>query len=485
MRLGELFERAGLEYPEHLSEICVTGVVTDSRKAYGGCIFVCIKGNNSDGHDYIDQAVKNGAVVIVAEQVRDGCVGGAAIIKIDNTRRAAALLYNAQCENPSKDIKLIGVTGTNGKTSVCFMLQSIFGSAGKKCAVIGTLGCRVSQKNTELCRGGLTTPDASELYPLLSHLREMGVEYVFMEVSSHALSLSRVAPLQFEFAVFTNLTRDHLDFHGGMEEYFAAKSKLFEQCRRRVINVDDEYGKRLFDSYGDAISCSTSEGNAMASDIECRSDGTRYTLEYKNKKYKINLGALGDFMVMNSLQAAVVAMELGISSEHVQGGLSHFFGVEGRMQRIAFPECQFDVIIDFAHTPDALERVLRCTRDLKKERGRIITVFGCGGDRDRGKRKQMAQVASRLADFVIVTSDNPRSESPESIISDILKGIDKEKPYKVIVTRRDAIEYALGEAREGDTVLLCGKGHEKYQITSDGKLPFDEEEIVREILKKQ
>ena len=178
-------------------------------------------------------------------------------------------------------------------------------------------------------------------------------------------------------------------------------------------------------------------------------------------------------------------MELGISSEHVQGGLSHFFGVEGRMQRIAFPKCPFDVIIDFAHTPDALERVLRCTRDLKKERGRIITVFGCGGDRDRGKRKQMAQVASRLADFVIVTSDNPRSESPESIISDILKGIDKEKPYKVIVSRRDAIEYALGEAREGDTVLLCGKGHEKYQITSDGKLPFDEEEIVREILKKQ
>ena len=483
MRLGELFDRAGLRCPDEHKNIEITEVVTDSRKATEGCIFVCIEGHNTNGHDHINEAVKNGAVVIVAEQVRDGCVGGAAIVEIDNTRRAAALLYNAQCDDPSKKLKIVGVTGTNGKTSVCFMLESIFLAAGIPCAVIGTLGCRILGCNTRLCRGGLTTPDASELYPLLAHLRDEGIEYVFMEVSSHSLVLSRVEGVTFECGVFTNLTRDHLDFHKSLEEYFLAKASLFKKCKRGFVNVDDAFGKRLLTMYRGIFACSQKNGDATATEIECNLEGTGYTLGYKDKKYRIDVGALGDFTVMNYLEAAAVALELGISAEHVCGGLSRFFGVAGRMQRVIHSHGHFEVIIDYAHTPDALERTLLNARALRQRSGRIIALFGCGGDRDRGKRKQMGQIASRLADFTVITTDNPRSEPPEAIISDILKGIDKEKPHKVLISRRKAIEYALGIAREGDILLLCGKGHEKYQMTAEGKQPFDEEAIVREYKK--
>lgn len=478
MRLDRLLAAVGAECPENLKTTEIKEIVTDSRMATKGCMFIAVKGHNTDGHEYISEAVKNGAVVIVAEQVRDGCVGGAAIIKVDNTAIASALLYNIQSDYPSRKLKIVGVTGTNGKTSVCAALESIFLAAGKSCAVIGTLGARINGKRSDYPTGGLTTPVPSELYPFLAYLASIGVEYVFMEVSSHSLALGRVAGVEFEYGVFTNLTRDHLDFHGTMENYFLTKATLFERIKRGVINTDDPYGKRLGAMYGGIFASLRDNTQIYARDVVTTLSGSRYTLCRDNQKYEINLCALGDFSVMNTLEAAAVALDAGISPEAVIGGLSRFCGAKGRMERISPEDLPFDVIIDYAHTPDALEKVLMNVRETKPTDGKIILVFGCGGDRDRGKRREMAHIASRLADFCVVTSDNSRSEAPETIIGDILKGIDKEKPYVSIVSRKKAIEYALSLACKGDTVLLCGKGHEKYEIDADGKHPFDEEKIV-------
>ena len=484
MRLGELFSLAGLECPQEYSDIQISKIVTDSREVSDGCIFVAIRGYNTDGHEHIDKAIKNGAAVVVAEQVRDGCVGGAAIVKVDNTRRVAAQLYNAQCGFPSKKMKIVGVTGTNGKTSVCFMLESIFIRAGIPCAVIGTLGCRVNGEPLTLCGEGLTTPDSARLYPLLSILAERGIKYVFMEVSSHALALERVAGLDFEYGIFTNLTQDHLDFHGTMEEYFLTKASFFGKCRKKIINVDCPYGKRLYGMYRGSLACSQVKGDFVAKDIRSDRSGNAYTLLIADAQYAITLAALGDFSAFNSLEAAALALNEKISPEAIVGGLSRFSGVSGRMERVA-ADAPFDVFIDYAHTPDALERLLMNARALRGDGAKTVLVFGCGGERDRGKRKQMANIASRLADTVVITSDNSRREDPEVIFSDILKGVDKEKPYSVIPSRREAIEYALSLAREGDVVVLAGKGHEKYEIDADGKHFFDEREIVREAINKK
>lgn len=483
MLLSKLFFDAGIACPEEYSNIEISGVVTDSRKAFAGCIFVCVAGHNNDGHDYIDDAIKKGAVVIVAEQVRDGCVGGAAILKIDNTRLVAARLYNAWYKKPSDRLKIVGVTGTNGKTSVSYMLESIFMEAGVPCAVIGTLGCRINGIQTELCRTELTTPDSPELYPLLAHLADIGIAYVFMEVSSHSLALSRVEGLDFEYGIFTNLTRDHLDFHGDMESYFEAKAKLFEHCRGKIINTDDPWGARLFRKYENCISCSRSTGNSVALLPKCDIEGIDYTLCFRNESHKIKSPVLGDFAVTNSLLAATLSLDAKIGAEDVTEGLSRFFGVEGRMERIS-TERGFDVIIDYAHTPDALERLLTSLHSFRRDGTRIILMFGCGGERDKGKRKQMAHIASRLSDFVIVTSDNPRDEDPDAIIADVMKGIDKEKPYAKIESREAAINYAVRIARKGDILVFAGKGHEKYQITAEGKLHFDEREILRSAIEK-
>ena len=485
MRLGRLFSLAGIECPAEYRGIEVLHVVTDSRKVIDGCIFVAIRGYNTDGHDYIENAIKNGAAVIVAEQVRDGCVGGAAIIKVDNTRNAAAKLYNAQCEYPSRRLKVVGVTGTNGKTSVCLMLESIFAAAGISSAVIGTLGCRINGIQTELYRTGLTTPDSVELYPLLSHLADEGVEYVFMEVSSHSLTLGRVCAIDFEYGIFTNLTRDHLDFHGTMENYFKAKASLFDRCKRKIINVDCPYGKRLYDEYRGSFACSKGEGDFVALDAVSDRDGSRYTLLNGEHQYQIHISALGDFCVSNSLLAAALALDAKLLPEAIIGGLLRFSGALGRMELVDTQGAPFDVLIDYAHTPDALEVLLRNARELRKDGGRVILVFGCGGQRDKGKRRQMANIASRLADFVIVTSDNSRMEDPEIIFSDILKGIDKERPNTLVRSRREAIEYAVGMARPSDIVVLAGKGHEKYEIDADGKRYFNEREIVADAVGKK
>ena len=447
-------------------------------------MFISLHGHNRDGHDYIAEAVNNGAVVVVAEQVRERCVGGAAIIKVDNTSRCAALLYNLQCGKPTDKLKIIGVTGTNGKTSTCAALDVILRKAGYRTGVIGTLGCFADGVALPCSGRTLTTPEHGELYRILRQMADMGVTHVAMEVSSHALAFGRTDAIDFEYGVFTNLTRDHLDFHGDMEEYFRQKAKLFGQSRRRVVNFDDPYGKRLCETYGGALRCSRTEGDTVATDIRCGRNGCEYTLGYKEKEYEIEIGASGDFSVTNTQLAATVALDIGIDPWVVRRGLARFFGAAGRMERITGGDSPFEIFVDYAHTPDALENALHSVRAFKGERGRVILLFGCGGERDRGKRRQMANIASRLADFVIVTNDNPRGEDPEVIIGDILKGIDKEKPYTVIASRREAIKYAVSIAAKGDIALFAGKGHEKYEIDADGYHSFDEREIVKEALKK-
>ena len=487
MQLCKLFAAAGLECPKEYENIDVKNIVTDSRKVSQGSLFICLSGSKCDGHEYIDSAVNAGAAVIIAERVRDVCVGGAAAyIMLDNTRKVTALLYNAWYGRPTDSLKIIGVTGTNGKTSVTTMLYKIFSHAGYRCGLIGTV-CRLSadgraitHKNSDAC-GNMTTPDPEELYELLYQMASDGVEYVFMEVSSHALALCKTDAIFFDCAAFTNLTQDHLDFHGSMENYFSAKKRLFDMCRHAVINVDGEYGRRL------AEECKTShntvsvnKGDFCALDVRTGwGTGSEYTLCTPYGEERICLSMSGGFAVENSLLATAVAVSYRIPTELIADTLRNMSAVAGRMERVDLGSDELTVLIDYAHTPDALEKLLTDIRRSAGADSRTVLVFGCGGERDRDKRKQMGAIASRLADLVIITSDNSRGEDPKQIFSDILKGIDKEKPYTVIDSRSAAIESAVMGARCGDVIVLAGKGHEKYEINAEGRIPFDETIIVK------
>lgn len=488
MLFEKLLSEAGLDCPAMLEGREASGIVTDSRKVTENCIFVCIRGASCDGHDHMDEAIRAGAAVIVAENVRGVCEGGAAIILVENTRLTASLLYNAWYGDPTATIKVVGVTGTNGKTSVCLLMRRIFEAAGYPCGYIGTVGC-ISVSERQVCEAEMTTPDPAALYHALAQMRDDGAEYVFMEVSSHALAQCRADAIKFDSAVFTNLTEDHLDFHRDMENYYKAKEKLFSMCRRAVVNTDDAAGRRLLRSLkqrgADVRSCSLDEGDFCAVLPRSRGvEGTEYALKTANGIYRVFLPLLGEFQVMNSLQAAAIALMHGIPMDRIRSALSTMPPISGRMERLRLHERQsFELVIDYAHTPDALEKLLRSVREIKPDRGRTVLLFGCGGEREREKRRAMGQIASRLSDMTVITSDNSRGEDTDSIIGEILKGIDKEKEYVVIKDRREAIRRAVLEyVRRGDVLVLAGKGHERYQIDRDGKHGFDEREIVKNAL---
>ena len=493
MWLYELFDRAGLECPENVENLEILNIVTDSRRVRRGSLFICIRGGRSDGHDYIDDAIKAGASVIVVEQVRDACVGGAAaFIMLDNTRRVAALLYNSWYGGPAEKLKIIGVTGTNGKTSVTTMLYEIFSGLGLRSGLIGTVrclsaGCRPLSLKSGDTEANMTTPDPEQLYKALDVMVRDGVEYVFMEVSSHALSLCKVDAITFDCAVFTNLSRDHLDFHGTMDEYYRAKSTLLSRSRRAIINIDGEYGKRLADECPcPFFTLSERDGDFCALDVRTFGvAGSEYRLRSPLGEGNINIPLAGDFFVTNSLMAASLALLYGLPLDGIARILSNTRGVKGRMEKVELPTDEFSVIIDYAHTPDALEKLLKSVFRIKAPYGHIILIFGCGGERDREKRREMAQIASRFSDLVIVTSDNCRGEDPKQIFSDILKGIDKERPYCLIEDRAVAIESAVISAGYGDIIVLAGKGHERYEINADGKRPFDETKIVKAAFRKR
>lgn len=491
MRIAELFERAGLEYPQSMADMEIKEIVTDSRRASENSLFICICGGKYDGHGYVGDAIKKGTKVIVAEHVCDDGVGGAATIYVENTRRAAALLYSSWYHDPAKDMTLVAVTGTNGKTSVSFLLREIFEFVGYRCGLIGTLSSFSCGENIRQASddplSNMTTPDPSELYRELAVMRDDGVEFVFIEATSHALALSKLDALRFDTAIFTNLTQDHLDFHGDMEGYFASKSRLFDMCDRALINIDDKWAGRLIEGAAcQSIYTASIKQNAdfRAESIKSLGiDGSEYSLYSKGCEGNLKIRLIGDFFALNSLLAASVALLYGVPIEMVASALALIDGIDGRMERVK-TDSGAAIFIDYAHTPDALERMLRALKSAKGNKGRLILVFGCGGDRDRTKRAEMARIASRLADVIVITSDNSRSEDPNRIFSDILRGIDKEKEYNVIEDRRAAIEYAMAISRTGDVIALAGKGHERYEIDRFGRHPFDERQIVKETYEK-
>ncbi len=487
MRLSELLACAGIKFDGKYGDIDVTDIFINSKKVTEGSMYICLRGNRADGHFHAHEAVARGASVIVAQEKINTDIP---VVYVDDTRSASAYIYSAFYGHPQNDMKIIGVTGTNGKTTTSRMIYEILRFSGKNTGLIGTTGVFLNDAPIDIrsdneC-ANLTTPDPSELYRIFSVMRARGAEFVVMEVSSHALWYYKVAPVRFSVGVFTNLTPEHLDLHGDMESYFLTKSRLFSQSSLAVVNCDDPYGKRLCKAYKHkVISCSAQgEGGLVSAEqVTLSPDGIEYRLSHPKVRARIRCSIPGEFTVMNTIEAAVCAHELGICTRNIQGGLLHLSGVEGRMQRVRVgSHANFSVYIDYAHTPDALKNLLRAARGFAEKKSRIVLLFGCGGDRDRYKRASMGRIASSMADLVIITSDNSRSEDPSDIISEILSGVDKESAFTVIEDRASAIEYAIKNARAGDVILLAGKGHENYEIDKDGKKYFCERELVEKFV---
>lgn len=462
----------------NLADTEIGGVTSDSRRVKKGDAFICVKGAAFDGHTFALTAEELGAAVIIAEHD----TGASNQLIVPDTRAALAEMSANWFGNSAKKLKLIGVTGTNGKTSVTYMLKSVLEACGHKVGLIGTIHNMIG--NTEIPTSN-TTPGAYELNSLFSLMLKAGCDYVVMEISSHALDQKRVYGLEFEAAVFTNLTQDHLDYHITMDNYFAAKSRLFSMAKTAVINFDDDYGRRLCEAVDcKKITYSVRSNNSTysAKNINYRPDGVSYSFVGYNTIQVINLMVGGRFSVYNSMAAVSVLLELGFALDDIAVALSKMQGVRGRAESVPTGR-NFNVIIDYAHTPDGLVNILRAFREFTGHR--LVVLFGCGGDRDRTKRPIMGEVAAQYADYCIVTSDNPRSEEPMSIIEDILAGFKGAKtPYKVIENRVEAIKFAIKNARENDIIVLAGKGHETYQILKDGTIHLDEREVVAEALKE-
>ncbi len=475
MKLSQLLKNVNTfsEYTD-----CEISDITDkSSEISENCVFVCIKGNHFDGHTVALDAVKQGAAAVVTEYD----VGAENQIIVENTRDAYSRLCAAFYGNPAEKLKLIGVTGTNGKTTTTFLIKNIFDSLSIKCGLIGTVKNITGEKEYV---SSLTTPDSKELQRLYSEMVQSGCEYCIMEVSSQALAQGRVDGCHFEIGLFTNLTQDHLDYHGTFENYAKAKRKLFEMSDIAVINADDGYAKTMVDGLGCKVytfGVQSEHTDFSAKNVKCFADSVQYELLAQGNIARVNIKIPGHFTVYNSMGAAVCAVLTGADFDSVIKAVSNSKGVPGRVE-VVETQTDYTVLIDYAHSPDGLENVISSVRETTD--GQIITVFGCGGDRDRTKRAKMGRIVGDLSDVAVVTSDNPRSENPDKIIEDILEGMTQAKAkIKTLVNRTDAIKYAMSVAQKGDVVLLAGKGHETYQILNSGKIHYDEREIVADILK--
>lgn len=470
---------------------------TSSLEVTHGDMFICIPGTKLDGHDFICTAVQRGAGLIVCEKLTPWLAAHPEVpyITVKNTRLAAAHIWNEYCGRPAEKMMLVAVTGTNGKTSTTYFLREIFKAAGYKTGIIGTVRCLIGDEEAILTDdkvsrvNSMTTPAPDKLYPMLERMASAGVEIVFMEASSHSLSQYRLDPLSFIAGVFTGLTQDHLDYHRTMEEYYLAKRRLFTMCGTAVVNTDSEYGARLVTEISSPCASYSPLGRRAefsASDISRdNSCAVEYTFSDKSGKCRLKCGSVGSFMVANTLAAASVARLFGIKREIIAAALENCPQIPGRMERVKLPGgCDFEMFIDYAHTPDALERVLHALLEIKKPNGRLVAVFGCGGDRDRTKRPIMGRIATSLAGLTVITDDNSRSENPRAIICDILRGAADGADCKVIEKREDAIRWVIENHRPDDMILLAGKGHEDYEISGHVKRPFSEKTIIMQTVEK-
>ena len=454
----------------------VISVTDKSSEIVEGCVFVCIKGGRFDGHSVAAKAQLLGAAAVICEH----SVGVENEIIVENTRSAYSKICAAYFGNPSTKLHLIGVTGTNGKTTTTFIIKSILETLGEKVGLVGTVKNCVGDKEYE---ASLTTPDSKDLQKLFSEMVYDDCKYCVMEVSSQALAQGRVDGCHFDAALFTNLTQDHLDYHGSIENYMAAKHKLFEMCDKAIINADDKAAEYMVEGTSCEVttfSVKSDFADYTSKNIVHKPSRVQYDLVGKDNIGRAHVNIPGGFTVYNSMGAVICLTELGFEFSSVLSALRICMGVPGRVE-IVPTETEYTVLIDYAHTPDGLENVISAMREVSE--ARIITVFGCGGDRDSTKRPIMGKIAGELSDVAVVTSDNPRTEDPDAIIDQIVAGMDNCKARVVRITdRTEAIRYALKEARKDDVVLLCGKGHETYQVLADGKIHFDEREIVKGIL---
>jgi UDP-N-acetylmuramoyl-L-alanyl-D-glutamate--2,6-diaminopimelate ligase len=477
VKLRGLLKNINYEILQGNEDINISNIQYDSRKVTEGNLFVCIVGFNVNGHDYAKSAVEKGAKALLVQEDISIINDNVTVIKVDNTRETIAYVADRYYNHPSNKFRLVGITGTNGKTSTTYLTKGIFEEYGKKTGVIGTIENRIGN---EIIKATRTTPESLELQELFYNMVQKNVNGVVMEVSSHSLDLHRVDGCQFDVGVYTNLTLDHLDYHKTMENYRDAKLKLFNMCEIGVINIDDEYGQYMIDNssckkyitYG----IDNDKADLNATNLEIDLSGVKFDIVYDNIKYSISLVTPGKFSVYNSLAAMGANIALKVPMDIIVNGLKNNNGIKGRFQSFTSKE-GYNVIVDYAHAPDGLLNVLKSIKEFAK--GRIITVFGCGGDRDTSKRPIMGNIAGTYSDYCIITSDNPRTENPLAIIDEIQQGMDETKcDYVNIVDRQEAIHNALSMAEKEDIILIAGKGHEDYQILHDKVIHFDDAEVV-------
>ena len=480
MKLRELIKNLSIIEMNADAELEISGVSYDSRKTEKGDMFVAIRGFEADGHKFIPKAVENGAAVILCEE-KPSC--DIPYVLVSDSRYGLAIVSRDFFGDPASEMTMIGITGTSGKTSSSYLIKHMLES--KLDAKVGLIGTNGNMIGDEFLHTEHTTPESYELHKLFRHMADSGCTHVVMEVSSHSLTLERVAGIHFDVALYTNLSQDHLDFHGTMEEYAAAKRKLFSMCSLGCFNLDDAWA----DFMRDGASCRTmtfstekNEADLVAKDIRLTADGVRFASVSGDEISMTKLGIPGMFSVYNALGTMSVGLALGLSLADCSDAMSSAKGVKGRLEIVPTGR-DFSVVIDYSHKPDALEKVLKTLEPVT--RGRLIALFGCGGDRDKLKRPIMGRIAADNADLVVVTSDNPRTEDPDEIIREIVAGMkDKRTPTKVICDRREAIAWAIDNAAPGDVLLLAGKGHEDYQVVGHEKHHMDEREIVSDCLKK-
>ena len=481
----------GVEFLSVQGDATVRGIDYDSRRIEEGFLFVAMRGESTDGNNYIDQAIARGASAVVTDSVDQTPRKDVAWVVVPHGRRALAKLGANFYKRPAEKIRITGVTGTNGKTTTTFIVEAIFQAAGRKNALVGTVEYHLPGK---ILAAPHTTPESLELNQLFNQALGVGATEAVMEVSSHALEQQRVNAIPFDVAVFTNLTRDHLDFHGTFENYFGAKRILFEGCgteppRASVINIDDEYGKQLLKfskkQGSEAFSYGLTTGDFHANNLQMTSSGNRFELATPSGPIALFSPLIGQVNVYNVIAACGAAFARGCTAEQIANGIAKMSRVPGRFEKVDEGQ-PFAVVVDYAHTDDALKNLTRLAREFASRggaKGKVITVFGCGGDRDRTKRPLMGEAAGKGSDYVVITSDNPRSEDPLNIINDSLSSLQRTGTrYTAEPDRRKAIALALSEANDQDIVLIAGKGHEKTQTTRAGVFPFDDFQVASEEL---